>query len=336
MDSPASRIEAVTAEEGHHLLLQMLRIRYMEERCAQLYSETKIRGFLHLYIGQEAIAVGVIDVLRDDDALLGTYREHGQALMKGLSAREIFAEMFGKVTGCSRGRGGSMHLFSAEKRFFGGHAIVGAGIPVVVGLALADKMQGRDRVSVGFFGDGAVAEGEFHEAMNLAALWRVPALFCCENNLYAMGTALDRAQSQPDLHLKAASYNIPSLQVDGMDLLAIRHATRRAVDAIRHGGGPYFIEFLTYRFRAHSMFDPELYRDRAEVEQWKTRDPIDNFIAHLRGQDLLTKQKLEALRQEAIDEIEAAIAFADQSPREELEDLYRFVYSSDNDGRKPQ
>lgn len=320
-------MEKIDRRQAHHLLHQMLRIRRMEQRCADLYAQTKIRGFLHLYIGEEAVAVGVIDVLDDDDAVAGTYREHGHALIKGVSAEAIMAEMFGKVDGCSRGRGGSMHLFSKQHRFYGGHAIVGAGIPPTVGMALADKMRGRNRITAGFMGDGSVAEGEFHEAMNLAALWDVPALFCCENNFYAMGTALDRHQSQPDLHLKAASYGIPSLQVDGMDVLAVRHATRRAVDAIRRSGGPYFIEFLTYRFRAHSMFDPDLYRDEAEIEKWKERDPIDNFATYLRKRDLLDDEEFEQLDRSARDEIERAVEFAEDAERESVDDLYRFVYS---------
>ncbi len=326
-EKPEVRMEKVSRERGHALLHQMLRIRRMEERCADLYAQTKIRGFLHLYIGEEAVAVGVIDVLEDDDAVLGTYREHGHALMKGLSAESIMAEMYGNAEGCSMGRGGSMHLFSKEHRFFGGHAIVGAGLPPTVGLALADKMQGRRRVTVGFLGDGSVAEGEFHESMNLAALWQVPALFCCENNFYAMGTALDRHQSQPDLHLKAASYGIPSIQVDGMDVLAVNHAARRAVAAIRDGGGPYFIEFLTYRFRAHSMFDPELYRDKSEVQKWKERDPIKNLATYLRERDLLSDEEYQQLDQRARQEIERAVEFAEEGSREPVEDLERFVTS---------
>ena len=331
-DRPEVRLQNIDGDRGHHLLHQMLRIRRMEQRCADLYGQTKIRGFLHLYIGEEAVAVGAIDALEDDDAVVATYREHGHALMKGLSAESIMAEMFGKVDGCSRGRGGSMHLFSKQHRFFGGHAIVGAGIPPAVGLALADKMQERNRITVGFMGDGSVAEGEFHESMNLAALWDVPVLFCCENNLYAMGTALDRHQSQPDLHLKAASYGIPSVQVDGMDVLAVNHATRKAVDAIRSGGGPYFIEFMTYRFRAHSMFDAELYRDDSEVEKWKDRDPIDNFIAYLKKRDLLTDEEFEDLDQSARDEIQRAVEFAEDCEPEPVDQMYRFVYSDDDRG----
>ena len=322
----------LSKEKAHHLLHQMLRIRRMEERCADLYTQSKIRGFLHLYIGEEAIATGVMDCLNPDDAILGTYREHGHALVKGVSADLIMAEMFGKVSGCSRGRGGSMHLFSAEHRVYGGHAIVGAGMPMAVGLALAEKMQGRDRVTVCFFGEGAVAEGEFHESMNLAALWKLPVLFCCENNQYAMGTALDRSESQQDIHLKAASYNIQSTQIDGMDVLAVREAADQAVQAIRRGEGPRFIEFHTYRFRAHSMFDPELYRDKAEVEHWKERCPITSFTRKLKTANLLTDAEFDALAKLAEDEAEHAVAFAEAAPWEDVEDLYRFVHSEVQDG----
>lgn len=317
----------VSPELSKHLLQQMLRIRRMEEKCADLYTQTKIRGFLHLYIGEEAIAAGVIDVLRDDDAVVGTYREHGHALMKGVAMNDIMAEMFGKVTGCSRGRGGSMHLFSAEKRVYGGHAIVGAGFPFAVGLGLADKKLGNDRVTVIFFGEGAVAEGEFHEAMNLAALWKVPVLFCCENNQYAMGTALDRSESQPDIHLKAASYGISSAQVDGMDVVACRQAAQRAVDALRRGEGPQFLEFKTYRFRAHSMFDAELYRKKSEVELWKQRCPIQCIFEKLKKSGEVDDAQLAELSRLAEAEVQASVEFAESSEWESLDDLYKFVHS---------
>ena len=252
----------------------MVLIRRFEERCAELYSATKIRGFLHLYIGEEAIAVGVMNALRPNDSVLATYRDHGQALARGVPAAKVMAEMFGKVEGCSRGRGGSMHLFDADHRFFGGNAIVGGGLPVALGIALADKKRNTDNVTVCFFGEGAMAEGEFHETMNLAELWQLPILFACENNYYAMGTALSRSESQTDLVAKAASYGVPAISVDGMDIEAVLQASQQAMDSIRAGGGPQFIEYRTYRFRAHSMYDPELYRDKAEVEEWKHRDPI--------------------------------------------------------------
>ena len=264
------------------LLRTMLLIRRYEEKCAELYQAEKIRGFLHLYIGEEAVATGVVSALEADDGVVATYREHGHALAMGVDPGRIMAEMYGNVEeGCSRGRGGSMHLFDADARLYGGNAIVGGGLPLAVGLAMADKMQGRKRVTAVFFGEGAAAEGEFHEAMNLAALWHLPVLFCCENNLYAMGTALTRAQTQTRLTLRAASYEMPAWDVDGMDVLAVEEAARTAVESIRAGGGPHFLELRTYRFRAHSMFDPELYRERTEVEEWKLRDPILRFTETL-------------------------------------------------------
>ncbi|HEU0079156.1 MAG TPA: thiamine pyrophosphate-dependent enzyme, partial [Longimicrobiaceae bacterium] len=239
-------------EHGLQLLREMLRIRRFEEKCAELYSAEKIRGFLHLYVGEEAVAVGVMQALGPEDAIVATYREHGHALARGLPADGIMAEMFGRVEGCSRGRGGSMHLFDVSRRFYGGNAIVGGGIPLAVGLALADRMLGRDRVTACFFGDGAVAEGVFHESLNLAALWKLPVLFCCENNLYAMGTALSRHQARTDLALRAAGYGLAAWEVDGMDVLAVEEAAREAALAVRSGGAPVFLELRTYRFRAHS------------------------------------------------------------------------------------
>jgi TPP-dependent pyruvate/acetoin dehydrogenase alpha subunit len=235
--------------------------------------------------------------------------------------------MFGKIEGCSRGRGGSMHLFDKDTRFYGGNAIVGGGVPLAVGMALADKMRGLERVTACFFGDGAVAEGEFHECMNLAALWSLPVLFLCENNLYAMGTALDRSESQTDLALKAAAYAIPAWPVDGMDVGACEKATSRAAQIVRFGGGPSFVEFRTYRFRAHSMYDPELYRSRAEVEEWKRRDPVGLHQQRLLDSGLLTSENVAALEAEIAAEIDDAVAFADGGSLEPVEDLTRFVYS---------
>jgi pyruvate dehydrogenase E1 component alpha subunit len=316
--------------ERHHslfLLREMLRIRRFEEKCAELYSATKIRGFLHLYIGEEAAAVGAIQTLEPNDAVVATYREHGHALARGVSAASIMAEMYGKQEGCSRGRGGSMHLFDAATRFYGGNAIVGGGLPLAVGLALADKMQGRQQVTACFFGEGAMAEGEFHECMNLAALWRLPVLFCCENNLYAMGTALRRSESETDLCLKATSYKIPAWPVDGMDVVACEEATQRAALAVRSGGGPYFLEFRTYRFRAHSMFDPQLYRDKQEVEEWKQRDPLVTFQARLRAQELLNDEDMKRIEDEIAAEITKAVEFAEGGAWESVADLTKFVYS---------
>jgi pyruvate dehydrogenase E1 component alpha subunit len=308
------------------LLGDMIRIRVFEERCAELYAESKIRGFLHLYIGEEAVASGVMSCLQPDDAVLATYREHGHALLRGVSATSIMSEMFGKATGCSGGRGGSMHLFDAESRFFGGNAIVGGHLPLAVGLGLADQMLGRDgAVTVCFFGEGAVAEGEFHEAMNLAALWNVPVLFCCENNRYAMGTSLQSSESQVDLALKAASYALPAWSVDGMDVMEVHRATTKALSAIRAGGGPMFLEFQTYRFRAHSMFDPDLYRDPGEVEHWKERDPITTFADRLLSERAIDEVDLDAMWTAARNETDAAVAAADEAPLESVGTLLNHV-----------
>ena len=313
-------------ELSRQLLGDMIRIRVFEERCAELYGESKIRGFLHLYIGEEAVAAGVMRCLRPDDAVLATYREHGHALLRGVSAESIMSEMFGKATGCSGGRGGSMHLFDASTRFFGGNAIVGGHLPLAVGLALADRMLGRDgAVTVCFFGEGAMAEGEFHEAMNLAALWNVPVLFCCENNRYAMGTSLQSSESQVDLALKAASYAVPAWSVDGMNVTEVHQATTKALAAIRAGGGPMFIEFQTYRFRAHSMFDPDLYRDPAEVELWKQRDPITTFADLLVADGGIDVDDLESMWTAARAEVESAVAAADAAPIESVDTLLDHV-----------
>ncbi len=315
----------VTRDHALALLREMILIRRFEEKAAELYSAAKIHGFLHLYIGEEAIAAGAIPVLSPEDAIVATYREHGHALARGMPAAAVMAEMFGKANGCSRGRGGSMHLFDAGRRFYGGYAIVGGGLPIAVGLALADALQHRPRVTACFFGDGAVAEGEFHESLNLAALWNLPVLFLCENNRYAMGTALDRHQSQTDLRRKAESYRVPAEQVDGMDVLAVEAATRRAVDAVRGGSGPWFLELLTYRFRAHSMYDPDLYRTKEEVARWKDRDPLVTFEARLRACSMLDDAELTRMEESVAAEIAAAVTAADAGPWEPKEDLLKDV-----------
>jgi len=305
----------------------MVRIRLFEERCVELYSAAKIRGFLHVAIGEEAVAVGVNAVLDEGDAVVSTYREHGHAIARGMSMDAVMAEMYGKATGCSRGRGGSMHLFDVGRRFYGGNAIVAGGLPLAIGLALADKMRGRPTVTVCFFGDGAFAEGEFHECVNLAALWRLPVLFACENNLYAMGTAIARAQAETDLALRAASYGIAAWPVDGMDVVAVEEAADRAVDRIRAGGGPCFLELRTYRFRAHSMYDPERYRDKAEVARWRERDPIDLLTHQLTAEDELSAEARDAMAAEVTAEVDRAVAAAEAAPLEPAEDLERFVYT---------
>ncbi|HET9172745.1 MAG TPA: pyruvate dehydrogenase (acetyl-transferring) E1 component subunit alpha [Actinospica sp.] len=314
-------------DHRRELLRQMLLIRRFEDRCVELYSAAKIRGFVHLYIGEEAVAVGVNQALTDEDSVVATYREHGHALARGVPAEAIMCEMFGRSTGCSGGRGGSMHLFDASRRFYGGNAIVGGGIPLACGLALADRMRGEDRVTCCFFGDGAFAEGEFHEVANLAVLWRLPLLLVCENNLYAMGTGLSREHGQTDLALRAASYGMPAWPVDGMDVLAVAAAAHRAADAVRAGGGPYFLEARTYRFRAHSMYDPDRYRDKAEVEDWKSRDPIDALEAVLRAGG-----EPEGFADEIADkvgaEIDEAVQAAENAPIEPVESLLRYVTST--------
>lgn len=314
------------AGEPLRLLADMLRIRRMEEKCAELYGAGKIRGFLHLYIGEEACATGAMHALGEEDRVVATYREHGHALLRGVPMDAIMAEMYGKASGCSRGRGGSMHLFDVSRHFYGGNAIVGGGLPLAAGLALADKLQGKSRVTACFFGEGAIAEGAFHEAMNLAALWALPLLFCCENNLYAMGTALSRSESQTDLCAKAASYNMDGFRVDGMDVRAVFETVRRAARQVRASGRPAFVELQTYRFRAHSMFDPELYRDKAEVEQWKTRGPIHIFSAQLKAEGLLTEDAFLALDAAAQAEVDAAVAFAEAAPWEPEADLLKDVH----------
>lgn len=317
----------LTREHGLDLLRRMLRIRRFEEKCVELYSAAKIRGFLHLCIGEEAVAVGALGLLTPDEAVVSTYREHGHALVRGVSAGAIMAEMYGKQEGCARGRGGSMHLFDARTRFIGGNAIVGAGLPLAVGLALADKMQGRSRASCCVFGEGAVAEGAFHESLNLAALWRLPVLFLCENNLYAMGTAIQYEQSVHNIAWKADAYSVASASVDGMDVLAVEAAAGAALTHIRNGEGPYLLECRTYRFRGHSMFDAELYRSKAEVEEWKKRDPIADLALHLKGAGLFTDADMETVEREVAAEVQAAVDFAEAGTWEPVEDLTRFVYS---------
>jgi pyruvate dehydrogenase E1 component alpha subunit len=309
------------------MLRDMVRIRRFEERCADLYGQQKIRGFLHLYIGEEAVAAGAMRALEPDDAIVATYREHGHALVRGVPAGAIMAEMYGKREGCSRGRGGSMHIFDRARRLYGGNAIVGGGLPLAVGLALADRMQGRRRVTAAFFGEGAVAEGAFHESMNLAALWSLPVAFFCENNLYAMGTALARSESQIDLCAKAAAFRVPTLKADGMDAVAVHEAAVQAVDHVRHGAGPFFVEFQTYRYRAHSMFDPDLYRDKAEIEAWKKRGPIHNLSNRLKAEGKLTEAEFVAIDAAAQREVEDAVAFAEAGTWEPVEDLARDVHT---------
>ena len=309
------------------LLKQMIRIRRFVEKCTELYTQEKIRGFMHLYDGEEAVAVGVIAALEKRDRIVATYREHGQALVRGVPMATVMAEMYGKLDGCSRGRGGSMHLFNAATNFYGGNAIVGGGLPLAIGLALCSHLQGDDLVNACFFGDGAVAEGEFHESLNLAALWRLPVLFVCENNLYAMGTALAISESEVDIQRKAACYRIASAAVDGMDVVAVEAVARRAVQAVRETRAPYFLECRTYPLRAHSMFDPQLYRNKAEVESWRPREPIVRFQGWLEANHMIHPDEAFHMTGEIDAEIAEAVAFAEAGTWEPVEQLCRFVYA---------
>jgi pyruvate dehydrogenase E1 component alpha subunit len=309
------------------LLTQMIRVRRFEEKCAELYQAEKIRGFLHLATGEEAVCAGVISTLTPEDAIVATYREHGHALLRGVPAKEIMAEMFGKFEGCSKGRGGSMHLFSAAHRFFGGYAIVGGGLPLAAGMALADKIQGKNRITACFFGEGAAAEGVFHETMNMAALWKLPVFFICENNLYAMGTRLDLSESETDIHAKAHCYRMRSETVDGMDVVAVEAAALRLAAMVRNGDGPAFLECRTYRFRAHSMFDPQLYRSKEEIEKWKERDPIKRLTGWMASANMLHNDDVATIEAEADREIAEAIAFAEAGQWEPVEQLTKDVHA---------
>lgn len=308
-------------------LKQMLRIRRFEEKCAELYAKEKIRGFLHLYIGEEAIAVGVMSALSAKDSIVATYREHGHALARGLSMKSILAEMYGRTNGCSRGRGGSMHLFDESHHFYGGNAIVGGGLPLAAGLAMANKSENKQGLTVCFFGEGAVAEGEFHEAMNLAVLWQLPVLFICENNRYAMGTALTLSESETNIAKKASSYGMAAAQVDGMNVVDVEAASNKAVEQIRQTNKPYFLECQTYRFRGHSSFDGQLYRDKAEVKLWQEKGPVIRLINWLKENNHLEDEELSRIEADIKDEIEAAITFAEQGSWEPIEDLRKDVYS---------
>ena len=308
------------------LLRQMMLIRRFEEKAAEMYARRKIGGFLHLYHGQEAVGVGAISTLGPSDYIVSHYREHGHALARGLEPGPLMAELFGRATGVSRGRGGSMHLFDVKRGFMGGYAIVGGHMPLAVGLALASSYLKNGRIVLNVFGDGAVNQGEFHESLNLASVWKLPVVFLCENNLYGMGTDVRRVSAEPEIHKRACAYNIPAERVDGMDLLAVREAARRAVDWARGGKGPYFLEAVTYRFRGHSMADPEFYRDKAEVERWKAQDPIVGFRRYMEGEGLISEEEAWSLEEGVEAAINEAVRFADESPEPPLEALYEHVY----------
>ena len=306
----------------------MMLIRRFEEASARLYMQRLIRGFLHLYIGEEAVAVGAVGSLEPQDYVITHYRDHGHALARGLDPKACMAELCGRATGTSGGKGGSMHLFDANLHFMGGHAIVGGQMPIGVGIGLGIKMKQQNAAVMIFFGDGAVNEGEFHESLNLASLWKLPTVFFLENNLYGMGTHVDRTHAAGrDIFKSADYYNIPAVQVDGMDLMEVREATAEALRSVRAGNGPVFIEAMTYRYRGHSMADPVNYREMSEVEEWRINDPIDRFKALALGEGLITQSELQQIDSEVADEVEKAVEFARESPLPRMDSIYDNVYA---------
>lgn len=311
------------------LYREMQRIRRFEAKCVELYQAQKIRGFLHLYDGEEAVAVGVMAALEPRDAVVATYREHGQALAHGVPMQSILAEMLGRLQGCCRGRGGSMHIFDRACRFYGGNAIVGGGLPLAAGIAMADQRLRSGALTACFFGEGAVGEGAFHETMNLAQLWRLPLLFVCENNLYAMGVPLKDSEVETDIWRKALAYRMTAEQVDGMDPVQVEAAARRAVAQIRDGQGPVFLELRTYRFRAHSMFDAQAYRTRDEIEGWKHLDPIGRLRSWMLAHHQASDAELAAIDASIAAEIDAAVAFAEAGTLEAVDELERYVLMDD-------
>jgi pyruvate dehydrogenase E1 component alpha subunit len=311
------------------LYRRMALIRRFEEKAAEMYGRGKITGFCHLYAGEEAVAVGAITALYDKDYVVSTYREHGHCLAKGASARSVMAELFGKATGISHGHGGSMHLFDAELRFMGGYAIVGGGLPLAVGLGLSVQYKEEPEVVCCFFGDGALPQGAFHESLNMAALWKLPVVFICENNFYGMGTLVQNAISQEELYRFAEPYKIPGVRVDGMDVLEVYAATTEAVARAREGDGPSLIEAVTYRFRGHSMSDPAEYRSKREERIWQERDPIKNMRRRLLGEKRATEARLDEIEKEVADVIEDAVKFADESPEPSLDELGKGVYAEE-------
>ncbi|MHB0937833.1 MAG: pyruvate dehydrogenase (acetyl-transferring) E1 component subunit alpha [Armatimonadota bacterium] len=306
---------------------QMALIRRFEEAAGEQYGRGRIGGFLHLYIGEEACAVGAINAIRHEDYVVTHYRDHGHALVKGCSPRAVMAELFGKATGVSHGMGGSMHLFCKENRLMGGYAIVGGGIPIGMGIALGIQYQEQDLICLDFFGDGAVNEGEFHESLNMASLWNLPVVFFCENNLYAMGTAVARTSAVPEIYRRAEVYAMASTQVDGMDVEAVYRATSEAVERARRGGGPTLIEAITYRFKGHSMADAVVYRTREEEEVWHPRDPIAVQRARLIEDGVAAAEELTQIDKDVVEVVNDAVRFAEESPEPTVEDMQRFVYA---------
>jgi pyruvate dehydrogenase E1 component alpha subunit len=316
-------------QEYLDLYYQMVLIRLVEERAAQLYQQGKIGGFLHLYIGQEAVSTGLISVRKPQDRIITAYRDHGAALNCGISANEVMAELLGKTTGCSKGRGGSMHMLDVEKNFWGGHAIVGAHLPIAAGLALGDIYQENDSVTICMFGDGATNIGYFHEALNLSKVWNLPVLWVCENNQYGMGTAVEKASAVSEIRQKAEGYGIPNRRVDGMNVLEVRKNAGEVIDKIRSGEGPFFLEIITYRYRGHSMGDPERYRQADEIKKWQENDPIGILRNVLLGEKIASETDLDAIDAQVEDEVQAAVQFAESSPDPGPEALFENVYAGE-------
>ena len=337
MDEPGNLTGKATPEspkfeEDRETLLrifyQMLLIRRFEEKCAESYSLGKIGGFCHLYIGQEAVGVGAISALREDDYVLTSYREHGQAIAKGITPEAIMAELYGKFGGCSQGKGGSMHLFDRDVNFMGGHGIVGGQIPLATGVAFAAKYQETDRVAVCFFGEAAVNQGAFHESLNMAQLWKLPCIYICENNMYGMGTSLERAMSFQNVAQKSCAYEIASEFVDGMDVIKMRHAVQRAVKRAREESLPTLIEARTYRYMGHSMSDPGNYRTRAEIEKYQERDPVKTFARTLMDSGIMTESEINDFEAKIKAEVESSIKFAEESPEPDASELYTNIYAN--------
>ncbi len=318
--------EALEKPQLIELLRKMMLMRRFEEKAAEMYSRQKIAGFLHLYIGEEAVATGAISALNDDDHVITHYRDHGHALARGVEPGRIMAELFGKDTGVSRGKGGSMHLFDAERSFMGGYAIVAGHLPLACGLALANQRLGNGRIVLCVFGDGSVNQGMFHESLNLAAVWKLPIIFLCENNFYGMGTDIRKVSAVIEVYKRAEAYAIPAEQVDGMDVLSMYEATERVARQVRAGRGPAFLEAICFRFRGHSMADPELYRDKQEVQRWRDLDPITKFRSKLEADGLIDEPAFSALQQEIEHLVNEAVRFAEESPKPPPEALYRDVY----------
>ena len=327
-ESQKGRLGGLDSETLIKLFRQMLLIRRFEEKSAEAYSMGKIGGFCHLYIGQEAVAVGAISAVETDDYVLTSYREHAHAIAKGITPESVMAELFGKKTGCSHGKGGSMHMFDSRVGFLGGHAIVGGQIPLATGTAFAAKYKGTDRVTLCFFGEAAVNQGAFHESLNLAQLWKLPCVYICENNQYGMGTSLARAMSAQNIAQKADAYEMASEFVDGMDVLAVREATQRAVERARKAYLPTLLEVRTYRFMGHSMSDPGNYRTRAEIEKHQERDPIKLFTASLKEAKIVDDNAIEQIEKQVREEVERAVRFADESPEPAPAELYTDIYAT--------